>query len=784
MSRTLRKVMALGLAGVMALSATGCSSIIADDVTSYPLASMQSKQEIMDYYAASMDYDTVVRRNNEVHEEEYVIRDVSDERYAEIETLVHQAEQVLGMSVYPEGVEKLVSEDVFMYMKATLDDLTLNNGRIDNIGQALGFYFADVTYDISPRTPGSFTQLTTLLGVNGAFVTDPYGNDMLDIPFLKLAVDRINEYNFKNKIAEEVSFDEETMTLMVTIGKIPDGSQFGQPVTSGGLLENGFGSELPEQETLDFGDGTDEFGNPVDGSEAGEENGEGDSGWNEARVDSERTGVFASRLNTDAVETTEDDAEAVVDDAEAVENPETTPDDGEVVDMTGFEGDGDELIDPASLEGEGETEEEGPHIGMTNNGMIYQSMVSDDRKPVINIENFNTVVGSSVRRTAYMPALQLVYNIPEAEGTISGFGLYPAGDAGLRLFGFDRSTLAGTVTLRYVFKESVTGSGEIEGVNIYLSDEQMSSGINVASGNTVIPEFLESQLEQLIERADRIEANFDLSAYMSGNIYEDMGPALKRGVIENYGNTLKVMSTIRNVLNKDSENNVYLLDVETTLMDGAGSADAYGTYRDKSYIVVQQQGDKFVIIDRLRYSRETYKEPQIHTDSVIEKRLIALNLSGDVADADKTDITSLMDDLAFAGTARANRAAEEYKFRGETVTVNRGVMDIFNSDTEMLSTEKRDYLVAQLASQLSKMGADVASDYSIEITEWLGGYENQVEFMTEELINYLGKDHGLYMECYYLVSKMHDEWVIDERRVINSEEYDGNELNSKIEQFK
>ena len=62
------------------------------------------------------------------------------------------------------------------------------------------------------------------------------------------------------------------------------------------------------------------------------------------------------------------------------------------------------------------------------------------------------------------------------------------------------------------------------------------------------------------------------------------------------------------------------------------------------------------------------------------------------------------------------------------------------------------------------------------VTQWIGGASNQVEFMTEELIAYRGMDKGIYMECYYLISKMEDVWVIDDIQVVEEEVHEGAQL--------
>jgi hypothetical protein len=50
--------------------------------------------------------------------------------------------------------------------------------------------------------------------------------------------------------------------------------------------------------------------------------------------------------------------------------------------------------------------------------------------------------------------------------------------------------------------------------------------------------------------------------------------------------------------------------------------------------------------------------------------------------------------------------------------------------------------------------------------------------MTEELITYSGTNTGYYAQVYYLVSKMNDVWVIDERTVIDDREVTGSDLDS------
>lgn len=773
--RVLTAGVSLTLAASMVLS--GCSSVIGDDVASYPLVNPLSEQEIMDYYAESLQYDAIVSRNVEVHEEEYVLREVDDEKAERLRTLVSQAEQVLGRNEYTEGAESVISEDVFNYIKATIDGLTLSDGNVDAIQQALGYYFVDVTYQASARTAGTFNQLTPLIGINGVFVKSATGEDTIDLAYLTTAQEKLNDYFAENKIEMVASFDSATGEFTITEGETPETESI--VADNEGRLVLGEG----ETENLDAdGDGINDTTPDTEGEESAETpepeamiQMPSEDDWDVPdAVGTAQLPTTPEAESTAEGESTEGEAPAEGETATVEETEEVLVEDGEALEIERTEETTPPVADGTTTGETGTTTD--PNIGISSSGIAYQSLVSSDRKSSLDVSLFNSVVGSSTEASAYMPDLKLVYNIPEPEGTISGYGIYPEGANGLRLFGFDRNNLSGTVTIRYIFKEAVNGTGEIIGTNAYVYDENLSSGFSTVESNVLIPNFLQSQLEQIVERADRINADYILPAYMSGDVYEDMGFGVLRGYKELSTNVLKNMSVVRSVLSRDTENNAYLLEVESTVMDGAKSADVYGTYRDISYVVVQQQGDEFVIIDQLRVSRQVYKEPSINPDSATEKRLVALNLAGEVSDTAKTEITQLMDDLYTASTARVLNGPFETTIGGEAVTIEKGMYDCFNDDAEMLSSSEREYMNSELREELTSEGVNVDSTMTGEITQWMGGYDNQAEFTTEELVTYEGRNKGLYMEVYYLVSKMHDEWVIDERRVINSEEYTGNDL--------
>ena len=723
--RHVKQLIALSCAA--SLSITGCGAIVSEDVQSYPLESTLTQQEVVDYYAKALDYDSIVSRNVTVHQTNYVKKDISGEKAEKLKALTNQAEAILGKNEYEvtEDNLKIVSNDTFNYIKGVIDNEVLTNSQILNIQGALGYYFVDVQYDISAKKEGSFNQLTSLVGLDGAFIKNYDDSYTVDTAYLKQVAEKMNEYFYDNSIISCANYDEGTGVFSVAEGIAPIVKTTTSDV-SGQLSINGVSS--------------------LDGSTQELEN-------TDASIETGTNTSEIMNLPGDEETQTEVSSDEAVD--------ESTGTDDTLLDS--------ENIDSTS-EGVADTTNNVYATDSLNNGTAFNSIVSSNRKIQFDNSLINSVVGSSLRQSATLPDLKYVYNIPDAEGVMSGYGIYIAGGNGLKVFGFDRNALAGQITLRYVFKDDVKGTGDILGVNIYPVEENITNGINVASNNVLIPEFLMTELEKVIERADRVQVDCDLSGMMSGHLYEDMGFGVLRGYRNKNTGIERTMSTIRQVINRDTANNSYLLEIESVVTEGARDVDCYGTYKDKSYVVVQQQGDEFIIVDQLRVSREVYSEPSINPDSAVEKRLVALNLAGEIPDESKDEITSLMSELYTAGTNRVLRGPKDITVKGETVTIEKGMYDCFQNDVTMMSTDELEYANSKLRNVLVKHGSDISSIYSGTITEWIGGYENQAEFTTEELVTYQGMPDAYYMQVYYLVSKMNDTWVIDERTVIDEEE--------------
>ena len=731
-----------GLLTASIVSMTGCSAkFVSEDAKGYPLVNMLTDQEIIDYYVKALDYDAVVSKNVEVHKTNYEMRDVDSITSQKLSTAVSQIEGILSQTDYTAkgDMKRLISEDTFNYVKYILDSYKLGNSSVVDIKGALGYYFVDVSYDVGPQVAGKFKDNVDMLGLDGVWTTKLDGTYEADEAYLKTAVSRLNTYFLDELLDFEASYD--LAEGLLTIKTLPEGT---------------IKIKRAERD------------NRLNGGDTTEPGTEGDETGTTGTTETGTTGT---------TETVSDEQKPVIDTTptEGLEglgvlggNEDTGADTSEGTGTGADTSDG-ETTNPA---GEGESEPEAP--SEKGDVIVSNSVTPDSRKVHLDIDLINKVVGASTNRSSFLPELGLVYNKPDTG--FGGYGIYPEGSNGLKIFGYNRENLKGKIVLRYVFKDSVDGTADIEGTNIYCVEDEISTGFNVSDKNVILPEFLTSQLEQLIERADRCHINCDLPGLMGGNIYEDKGAALLRGYADIHTNTLKYMSKIRQVLARDIANNAYLLEVETTVTEGPASTDSYGTYTDKSYVVVQQLASKFIITDWVKVSRKLAVEPEIDPDTATLKRLVALNLSGDVSDETRVEIKNLLGALYTAGTNRLLRGPKEITNGGQTIKLEKGMYDCFDNDPSMLSTEKLEYMNSQLRNTLIKYGANTSSLYTGTVTEWIGGYVNQAEFTTEELVTYTGTGEGQYMQVYYLVSKMNDNWVIDERKIIDEYKVSGTDL--------
>lgn len=675
-----RKPVALIMASLAAISTlNGCSAAIRGvDVTSYPLSSPLTQQEVLDYYAESLAYDTVVSRSVETNQSNYVLKEVTDSAKIEnIEKTLNITNQYLASNSYKSTDEtsRYLSDSMYNYIRAMLNDKALSNPKITSINQALGYYFVDVEYQIEPAVIGTFKPTISLVGLSGSFKRSIATNqDSIDTAFMMNAQSKLNKYFEDNNINKTAEFIESGSF------KISNSTQNGQ-------------TEQPDYSS-------------------------------------------STIISTEDTENNEQSIDTITDD--------TIEDDNKKLDAN------------------------------TNN-KIYSARTNG-----IDMNLYQDVVGFGINK-AYIPELELVYNYPTSSDLtkISGIGLYPSGALGLSQFGVNRDGLTGTCNLRYIFKEDLVNPEILSCTNIYVTYYNITSGFSTNTDN-LIPDFLSSEFSQLIERADRAMVDCDIAALSNGKIFEDIGMAVLQGYTEEYGNVIRQISTLRRIISRDIENNTYLIEIESYRQEGAESADAYPSYKDTIYAVVEQSGSDFIITDWMTMQRQLMTEPDIDPDKATAKRVVALGLTGEVSDETKENAQSLLNELY---TASTNRVLTGPITLEDGTTLERGMYDCFNSNPEMLSSSRKEEINSDIRQILVKYGVNTKSTMIGQVTEWIGGSENQVEFTTEELVTYQGHSDAVYMTCYYLVSNLEDKWVIDDIQVLSEESVSGDAVNSIQSRF-
>lgn len=398
-------------------------------------------------------------------------------------------------------------------------------------------------------------------------------------------------------------------------------------------------------------------------------------------------------------------------------------------------------------------------------GTITNDSVSalGGRDNPIDITVINNLVGAQLRSRAYLPKIDLVYTVADSNA-LSGWAIYPQGIHDLSSYGYNRSGVNGTCKVRYVFKQDLNDPTKIDGYNAYIVEETNNYGIE-NSGNTVfVADYVMTELNKVIERWDRAVVNNDLPGMQSGNLLKDMGMGIDYAYKFSNGNIARRVQTLRKVLGRNTDDNTFLLDVETYTEEGSKSSDLMGQYISEYYVTVKQIGQGFYITDWALQNRKLQMEPDINPDKSTQRRLVALNLSGDVDDATREEIRSFMADYYLACNKLAGNDFE-YTNNGTTVT-KRGLYSLVEADPTMLDEDSRKDLLETVVNYMQKNNG--ASNYVGSITEWIGGTETQVEIQTEELWTW-NTGTAEYQTVYYLLSHMGDQWVLDQRTVLSSQ---------------
>ena len=689
------------------------------------------------------------------------------------------------------------------------------------IKSALGYYFVDVNYTIKPATLGTFKEEVSLIGINGAFKNTDKSS--INETFMITATDQMNDY-FRSTSSDKRAFWTGSL-FTVDFGK--NAEQYGAEVeeefreeaeADKANADKNKDANAGNKETTDTNNDTttdndtNQLNDTNNTTEGGTEDVDISGGEDIETLNPSTSNIIGDEEEIDETEDTDVVEETVTSDEVATDTDtvETTDAPSDVTTTVGTENtEGDYTVYGSLPDPLKDSEDDADKN-------IYES-----RQLGFSLDEFNSVVGYGKDR-ACVPDISIVYNIPkEEEFSISGLGILGLGNSGLSDLGYDYSSMTGTCTIRFVYKEDINNPTVLTLSNLYFvnydikmprfnesgvkigeaydTTSELTNNIRNGSSDTeenneelventdgtaddniaadpmstveagtyeevIIPAFVVSEFEQLIERADRSMINCDVTALVSGNIFSDIGIGVLRGYEEQYGRALRQISTLRSIVERDIANNTYLVTVETYRVEGDRTADKYATYKDTVLCSIEQQNDKFVITDYIITSRTLVTEPDVDPDAATLKRLVSLGLTDEVSAETRADIEKLVSELWLACE---NRYLEAYTIQeGDTAVTHRGIYDCFDSDVTLLTSTKRTKLQNEITSLCTKYGANVKNVTDGRVVEYIGGSENQVEFITEEYYLYAGRDDGVYQRVYYLASKMGNEWVIDERKVL------------------
>ena len=718
--------MILAIQQIMSLA--GCSKT--QKINELPTTGFSSTKDVRDYYKAQMNYDNVVTRTSDVNYTSYEKHSVDTATSEKILAAQKAIEQLLSQNVYDPNAEgaKFMDEQAWAYFKSDIEDKELYDGTPSQVTEADGFYFVDVLYKMkSTNAIGSFTNYTPLVGINGAFVRDSQDTDYVEPYYLASICTALNNYYIEQGDQTRLSYDGVTFTVqkdgVANVMDVPD--EFYDEVVNGPAEDPNAATDtaVNAEGTAATAPGDDTAGETTDGETAETET-------------ADDTTDGTTETPTDGTETPTDGAETPTDGAETpTDGAETPEESGEVTIQEGWD------------------------------GLITDESVSqmEGRENPIDINVINSLVGASLRSRAYLPRIDLVYTVTDSSA-LSGWAIYPQGSHDLVSYGYDRNGVNGECLVRYVFKQDLDDPTKILGYNAYVVSETNNYGIE-NSGNTVfVADYVTTELQKVIERWDRAVVNNDLPGMQSGNLLSDMGMGIDYAYKFSNGNIIRRMSTMRKVLGRNTEDNTFLLDVETYTEEGSKSSDVTGTYISEYYVTVKQIGQNFYITDWALQKREMQREPDIHPDKQTQRRLVALNLSGDVSDATREEIRSFMADYYLASNKLAGNDYE-YTNNGTTVT-KRGLYSLVDNDKQMLDEDARQDMLETIVNYMQKNGG--ATNYVGSITEWIGGTDTQVEIQTEEL--WVWKSGTAeYQSVYYLLSHMEDQWVLDQRTVLSSQ---------------
>ena len=695
-----------------------------------------TKQEVMDYYSKSMRFQTVSKRTPMLTEEvnaSYNTVESGTETYEKLKTAFTRIEaehqKVNGYKI---------DEGLHDFIKCFLDDMVLNEGEIKRVKEYGGYYYMTVAYKTTPNLSGSFKNQANYIGLDGFIVRDMYNSYSVNTNYVSNMIN--NKVNPYRAVLGE--------TPLVDYGE--DSSWLSEGAYLAGTGMSDVTADEPEEEVV-----------------------------------SENTGI----------DTTQDENNTESSDENSTEDNVTNIDETDVETPNDPNEDGSGVTNVAELNSTFKT---------VTGEEVEKTGINNIDRLSYDISEIDGIIGASIEQIATIPPINMVYNPAATQGRLNGFGMYKQGKAGLSEFNVTQNDLndAGDIVITYIFKQNILEPDKMDYVSVYVNEynsnnksiedkaiggsltavldkarlEADDTGIDedavkesFTGSKVAIPTFIESKLNQVLEEFDRAVNDKQASALMDGSIIEDSGLGMKYAAYAKSADVVTFKSDMKRIVARNG--NDYLLEVERTVEDGPAGSDTVGQYRDTYFVVVRQVGTEFKYNDEMFIRRVNTTVPVISAENTSVRRLVTLNLSGSVNTNTAKDITdTVLNKLSGYLTGDATNRDISYR-------------DLFDTDTKLLSQERKEYIDSRLQGQIFYKGVTTPTVYTIKPSEWISGTEQQVEFTTKEFIKYNdGKLGGMYIENYYLVSKYGTSWVIDDIITIDTKVVEADQV-SEYEQL-
>lgn len=700
-------------------SLTGCGTVGgALPNADLPVQQYASVQDVMDYYSESMKYGSISTRpavEEALVDVKYNTVNEGTEAYKKVREAFEK------ISVEHQKVNGYrINSGLHNYLKSFTDDMVLTDGTIKRVKEYGGYYYLTVSYNTTKNISGSFKNQANYMGIDGIIIKDIYGVETIDEDYLNYIVREINPY-------------------LEAVGK-PTIENYGV-----------------DQSWLD------ERYEEISRAEQAEQNTEEVENISGEEVD-----------DTVTDDTVTDDT--VTDDTLETESVEEQLPNDPMVDSNYGTNVAD--LNETFVNTKGESV---PKVGANNIDRLSWDINLIDKE-----------LGTSKEQIAFIPDINMVYNPAGTQGSLNGFGMYNQGKAGLAEFGYTNNELTdpGSIVVTYVFRQNILEPSELDYVFAYVNEyisnnrsietDAFGGSLSVfldgtdsiseeaaikqfTGSNLTVPTFLMDRLEMIVDEFDRAVNNKSAFALMDGTIIEDAGLGMKYAAYTKSADIVTFKSNIKRVVARQGNN--YLLEIERTVEDAPKGSGVVGQYRDTYFVVVRQDGTDFRYNDEFLYRRVTTKVPEVEAENTAIRRLVTLNLSGEVDINTATDITNTVLDTMIE--AVNNRTSN--------------IFTIFNEDRALLTEDRYNYISSKLVDQANTKGIDTKIELIVKPTEWISGAENQVEFTTKELFKYHDKSGkkllgGLYVENYYLVSNYGTEWKIDDIITINDKMLEPDEV--------